>query len=648
MDLRRISERLRVIADPLALLQALLAGSPVAYHVIGADGISVVSNRAFVDLVGFEPQAGHDAFADARLTRLGVVEAARRALAGEVVELPATWVDPRDGRRRALEVTVFPLHGCDRAIGHVAVCARDATAELELRGASEALRRSEEELAATIESIGDAVIATDTNGEIVRMNGLAEHLTGWTLMDARGRHVAEVFRLAEPEEEGGAVDRATRKHEAVGFGRLSVLVARDGARTPISGTGAPIRDADGGLRGTVLVFRDVGEERRAEELRARSAELELQNRRMAEANRLKSEFLASMSHELRTPLNAILGFADLLAARRVDPASAQHDEFVRAIVDSGRHLLQLINDVLDLAKVEAGKLEFRPRPVALGSLVVEVVTILRAQADARAIAVAVDVDPSIGEVVIDPQRLKQVLYNYLSNALKFSAEGGAVDVRVRADGADAFRLEVEDRGPGIAPADLGRLFLEFQQLDTGVGRRHTGTGLGLALTRRLVEAQGGSVGVQSVPGRGSTFHAVLPRQARGGEVRISRRTLAPRMGAPTILVVESEPHDQAVLVSTLAEAGFAVDLVDNGADAVARCRERAFDAITLDFLLPDLSGLDLLGAIRTSERNRDVPVVAVTAAATTGAVPGDIDDVLAKPIDREELVAALRRATRRR
>ncbi|MGH7338708.1 MAG: histidine kinase dimerization/phospho-acceptor domain-containing protein, partial [Myxococcota bacterium] len=335
------------------------------------------------------------------------------------------------------------------------------------------------------------MIATDTAGEVVRMNALAEYLTGWTLMDARGRHITEIFVLDESSRTGEhRVERATREHQAVGFDRQSVLLARSGRRTPITGTGAPIRDLDGSLRGSVLVFRDIGEERRAEELRTRSAELELQNRRMAEASRLKSEFLASMSHELRTPLNAILGFTDLLLARRVDPDSPEHDEFLGNIAVSGRHLLQLITDVLDLSKVEAGKLEFRPRVVGVGVLVGEVASILRPLAASRRIEITVDVDPELGEVLIDPGRFKQVLYNYLSNALKFSDEQSVVHLRVFGQGAEAFRLEVEDHGPGIAPADLGRLFLEFQQLATGVGRKHTGTGLGLALTRRLVEAQG--------------------------------------------------------------------------------------------------------------------------------------------------------------
>ena len=235
--------------------------------------------------------------------------------------------------------------------------------------------------------------------------------------------------------------------------------------------------------------------------------------RLEEANRLKNEFLANMSHELRTPLNAIIGFAELLHDGAVDPSSPQHQEFLGDILASGRHLLQLINDILDLAKIEAGKLEFRPERIELAKLLGEVVATLRTTAAGKQLRVELACDPEIGEVVIDPSRLKQVAYNFLSNAIKFTPERGLVTVRARPEDATSWRLEVEDTGVGISDDDQRRLFLEFEQLEAGVAKRHQGTGLGLALTRRLVEAQGGSVGVRSKHGAGSTFHAVLPRTA---------------------------------------------------------------------------------------------------------------------------------------
>ncbi len=264
----------------------------------------------------------------------------------------------------------------------------------------------------------------------------------------------------------------------------------------------------------LATVRDVTERCRAEALRAKSAELELQNQRIREANRLKSNFIATMSHELRTPLNAIIGFSDLMLAGAVDPASQQHKDFLSHIGHSGRHLLQLINDILDFARVEAGKMELHAERVDLAQLVGEVVDVSRGLATPKRVTIVVESDSSLTDIRLDPARFKQVLYNYLSNALKFTPEGGRIVVRTRAETPAFFRLEVEDNGIGIARGDIERLFVEFQQLDAGVGVGQQGTGLGLALTKRLVTALGGSVGVSSMPGQGSIFHAVLPRRTQ--------------------------------------------------------------------------------------------------------------------------------------
>ncbi|HET7504835.1 MAG TPA: ATP-binding protein [Kofleriaceae bacterium] len=273
----------------------------------------------------------------------------------------------------------------------------------------------------------------------------------------------------------------------------------------------PVTDHDGVVRHVALTYTDVTPALERDRERERARLLEEQNARIHEANRLKSEFLAAMSHELRTPLNTIIGFAELVFYGRVAPDSAEHHEFIGDILTSSRHLLQLINDVLDLAKIEAGKLEFRPEPVVVESVIAEVASLLRTLSLQKRIRVQIEADRSIEVVVLDPARLKQVLYNYLSNALKFTPEGGHVVVRTCPDRPGSFRVEVEDSGIGIAPEHLQRLFLEFEQLETGAAIPQS-TGLGLALTRRIVEAQGGTVGVRSHLGHGSVFHAVLPRE----------------------------------------------------------------------------------------------------------------------------------------
>jgi signal transduction histidine kinase/DNA-binding response OmpR family regulator/HAMP domain-containing protein len=391
-----------------------------------------------------------------------------------------------------------------------------------------------------------------------------------------------------------------------------------------------------GVRESIAIALEVAHGRGA--LRQKNAEL-------ARASTYKSQFLANMSHELRTPLNAILGFAELLHDGAVSPDAPEHQEFLRDILTSGRHLLQLINDVLDLSKVEAGKLEFRPEEVRLEPLIGEVLAILRTTAAEKQIRIASQVAPEIDRALLDPARLKQVLYNYVSNALKFTPERGQVTIRASAEGDSWFRLEVEDTGIGIAAADLDRLFGEFQQLEGGAARRQGGTGLGLALTRRLVEAQGGRVGVTSVPGAGSTFSAVLPRRSGVASALAAPLQLLDRPGAPSILVVEDSAADQRLLADALARAGYRVEIAATGAQALARCRERVFDAITLDLLLPDMSGVEVLEKIREGGKNREVPVVVVTVVAERGAVAGfAVSDILPKPIDQQALLDALVRA----
>ncbi len=275
----------------------------------------------------------------------------------------------------------------------------------------------------------------------------------------------------------------------------------------------------------------------ADDARIRTLYLEGENCQMHEASRLKSLFMANMSHELRTPLNAIIGFAELLQSGAVPLDSPQHALFLGHICSSGRHLLQLVNDVLDLAGAEAGTIEFFAEPINLRRLVKDLTDSLHPQIQQKQLLLSTDIEPALDDLVLDALRLKQVLYNLLSNAIKFTPAGGRIAVRARAQGAAHFRLEVEDSGIGIAEADLPRLFTDFQQIDTGHAKHHAGSGLGLALTRRLVQAQHGSVGVRSTLGLGSVFHIVLNRQhgsdaARHGGLLVERRATPRDLPAP--------------------------------------------------------------------------------------------------------------------
>ena len=386
-------------------------------------------------------------------------------------------------------------------------------------------------------------------------------------------------------------------------------------------------------------------QRQAAELREARRHLEDKAAELARTSAYKSQFLANMSHELRTPLNAIIGFSELLYDGAVPADSAPAKEFLGDILTSSRHLLQLINDVLDLSKVEAGKLEFTPEPLRMRAVAGEVLAILRTTAAKRAVRVEVELDPAVDELVLDPARLKQVLYNYLSNALKFTSEGGRVLLRTVPLAGDRVRIEVHDTGAGISPEDLGRLFVEFQQTRDG-RQQAASSGLGLALTKRLVEAQGGRVGATSELGKGSVFYAELPR-AMALEAAPPAAVPAPASapdGVPTVLVVEDDAGDRKRLVGALSEAGYVVEAVASGREAIARTQARTYDAITLDLLLPDMSGLEVMQQLALGP-NAKVPIIVITVVTEPGAVAGfAVNGVLPKPLDKQALLEALEQA----
>jgi PAS domain S-box-containing protein len=510
--------------------------------------------------------------------------------------------------------------------------------------ALEALRHSEARHRAIVSVAFDSIITIDLSGRVTEFNPTAERTFGYARSEALGRELAD---LVVPPQHREAHRTGLARYAATGhgpmIGRLLELTAMrsDGSEFPIEFAIQPVQIE--GQTSFTAYLRDLTERRRADELRLRSLHLEAENTQVREASRMKSEFLANMSHELRTPLNAIIGFSTILRDAGAEVTPDQRTEFLGHVLTSGRHLLQLINDVLDLSKVEAGKLEFRPEPIEVERIVREVLSVLKEAAASKGLSISVDVEP-LTDVYLDAGRLKQVLYNYVSNALKFTPSAGRVAIRARAEGPDAWRLEVEDSGIGIAEKDLPRLFVEFEQMDAGAAKQHAGTGLGLALTKRLVEAQGGHVGARSTLGVGSVFWATLPLVHTGPAER-NYPVLTTGGHGPAILVIEDDPQDRAELVDALTAAGFSVEAVATGADAVRRAEERAFAAITLDLLLPDQSGLDVLRQIRERGRNPDARVVVVTVVAERHALAGHlVTDLLPKPMDAGVLLASLRRA----
>ncbi len=360
-----------------------------------------------------------------------------------------------------------------------------------------------------------AVFMLDPTGRVVTWNAGAERLKGYHAQEIVGENLAIFY---EP------VDRVRRKPElalltAAEAGRSEDegwRVRKDGSRFWANVIIAAMKDETGGLAGFANVTRDMTEHKQIEaEMLQMNAELEQRvierTAQLEAASRAKSDFLAGMSHELRTPLNAIIGFSEVMVDGKTGALTPKQSQYLTHILNSGQHLLQLINNVLDLSKVEAGKMELYPEAFSVRRAVEEVSSLVAPMAQKKNLAIHAQVAPAVDEVTLDLQKFKQVLFNLLSNAVKFTPEGGQIEVLAQPHGETRLELRVRDTGIGIKAEDLDKLFKEFHQLDSGLSRQYSGTGLGLALTKRIVEFQQGSIRVESEPGHGSTFIVVLPR-----------------------------------------------------------------------------------------------------------------------------------------
>jgi signal transduction histidine kinase/DNA-binding response OmpR family regulator len=370
------------------------------------------------------------------------------------------------------------------------------------------------------------------------------------------------------------------------------------------------------------------------------------NAELLDANRHKTVFLANMSHELRTPLNAILGFSELL----IDSTDGHFPDetrkrFLEQIHSSGKHLLGLINDILDLSKVEAGQMELRLQMVSVADVVAQVVSTVEPLAKQKQMHLQSEA-ASAGQILADEGKLRQMILNLVSNAIKFTAEGGSVAIKALRV-VDRMEISVSDTGVGIAKEDLQRLFKEFQQVDSGVNRRQQGTGLGLALTRSFAMLHGGDVRVQSEPGKGSLFTIDLPVEARSphraptafnGEV-VKTPGDASR---PLVIIVEDDPVAAELLTRQIERAGFRTKIARTGAEVMAMAKEYKPAAITLDILLPDVDGWEVLTRLKQDHLTSDIPVVVVSVVDNPelGTALGAID-YFVKPVDAKDLVNRL-------
>ncbi len=388
----------------------------------------------------------------------------------------------------------------------------------------------------------------------------------------------------------------------------------------------------------------------------RNTALETANRYLDQANRTKSAFLANMSHELRTPLNAIIGFSEVLEDQTFGPLNAKQTKYVCNVRNSGKHLLNMINDILDLSKIEAGKLELRREKFSLGATVDGIMGIVQVLANKKSITLKYEIDPVLQEIEADPKHFKQVLYNLLSNAVKFTPEGGKVNLSAlpqegaEPDSRQYVRISVSDTGIGIAPEDHSKVFSEFQQVDESYSRQQEGTGLGLALSKKLVELHGGEIWFTSEKGRGSTFTFTIPLAHRpegvGEEVPHSVIAAASgkdeRSEGELILVIEDDPRSAELISIYLSQAGYRVAHAADGDEGLRLAGELKPCAITLDIMLPKKDGWQVLSALKENPATRDIPVI-ISSMVDEKIMAYDLGavDYVVKPLDRKELVVKL-------
>lgn len=407
------------------------------------------------------------------------------------------------------------------------------------------------------------------------------------------------------------------------------------------------------------LFERLEEERSllAQRVQERTAELSRANAELAKAARLKDEFLAGMSHELRTPLNSILGFAEILQNGTFGPLNERQLKFAKNIEESGAHLLAVINDILDLSKVEAGKMELEIGPVSIEAVCEASLRMIRQLALKKQLQVAETVIDQVAEIHADERRLKQMLVNLLSNAVKFTPEGGQIGLEVRGDEAEqVVHFTVWDTGIGIAPNDLKRLFQPFVQLDSRLSRQYSGTGLGLSLVFRMAELHGGSVSVESEVNQGSRFTFSLPwtKLVRGAnsaeeaspETSLTRLALA-QNGQPYRILLADDNEDNIGLFQDYLQAiGFQVIVVRNGKEAIERIQEEQPHLILMDIQMPVMDGLEATRRLRADAMLAPIPIIAVTSLAMPGdrerCLEAGANDYLSKPVHLDKLVKTIK------
>ncbi len=577
----------------------------------------------------------------------------RRVADGGVVDRLETVQVDADGSERQVSMTVSPTRDtAGRTVG-LSIIARDVTAD-QLREAE--LRSSRDQMRSIIDTASDPFVGMDGRGSVTEWNRRAEAVFGWSRNEALGRPLVD---LVAPSSRQSYLDRLVR------------LVAGDGADPPDkrlemavlhrSGTELPVELAIWGVPSTAgqqfnAFLRDVSERKETE------AALGDARDQAVEASRLKSQFLAAMSHEIRTPMNGVIGLTGLLLDSPLTDVQRAHADGIRTAGDA---LMSVLNDVLDFSKIEAGKMLLDDVGFDVAEVVEQVVALVAETARGKELTLTGSCDPALaGGRRGDPGRLRQVLLNLAANAVKFTA-AGSVTVRAfpvpGADGgrgAEQVRFEVADTGIGLSAADRLAVFQPFAQADLSTTRRYGGTGLGLAISNQLVEAMGGSLGVDSVVGVGSTFWVCLPLSPcpAGWVATAGPPVPVPAQRNPTgapshLLLVEDNAVNQLVAVGLLRRLGYTADVANNGVEALAMAADSSYAAVLMDCQMPVMDGYAAAEEIRRREGSgQRRPIIALTASALVEdrerCLAAGMDDYISKPVKVEVLADVLNRWVR--
>jgi PAS domain S-box-containing protein len=506
-----------------------------------------------------------------------------------------------------------------------------------------------------LDSAHDSAVIADLQGKLLYANLATERIFGYPLPTVNTSAV-DIF-FPGRDQAAWLLSHGT----GAGWSGQVVCQRQDGQSFPALVSVSPVCEEDGTPTAISIIFRDITQ------LEQFKAELASKNLELERANRLKSEFLANMSHELRTPMTSILGFSSLLEQQVYGELNERQALYVTQIHQSGEHLLTLINEVLDLSKIEAGQMNLHLTPIAVDALCQDALTMVGAQATAKQLIIYRTVQAGLPPLVADEVRVRQMLLNLLSNAIKFSQEGGEVGLEARRDG-DQLLLTVWDHGIGIPIDKQPLLFQPFQQLDSSLARQHGGTGLGLALTQRLARLHGGHVTLVSDTGQGAKFTIALPLDCREGnqpglEGPVPADALPPPaemmadgglmplpgQSSGQVLLVEDHPVNAMLLEHMLTYWGYETVHVSNGQSALDWLDQHRPTLVLMDVHLPGMDGLEVTRQIRRRPEWSEIPIVATTALARRRdrdrCLEAGMQDYLSKPINSAELVSLLAKYT---